>query len=155
MNGTRTKVLKYGSRVQVILQDTRIVTTENHPMHFHGYSFYVVGYGTGNYSPWTAKFNLVVPPYMNTIGVPSAGWAAICFVSDNPGRDPSAVFNFSIVLLQLQGIIDFSLSLFINWIIDLFYYYQHNMKCFCRGVVYALPPWHTQVMGTRNGIYSE
>ncbi|KAL5171593.1 Laccase-6 [Glycine soja] len=27
----------------------------------------------------------VVPPYMNTIGVPSAGWAAICFVSDNPG----------------------------------------------------------------------
>ncbi|RZC01523.1 Laccase-6 isoform D [Glycine soja] len=85
LNGTRTKVLKYGSRVQVILQDTRIVTTENHPMHFHGYSFYVVGYGTGNYNPLAAQFNLVDPPYMNTIGVPSGGWAAIRFVADNPG----------------------------------------------------------------------
>jgi len=113
LNGTRTKVLKYGSRVQVILQDTRIVTTENHPMHFHGYSFYVVGYGTGNYNPLAAQFNLVDPPYMNTIGVPSGGWAAIRFVADNPGTDPSAVFNFSIVLLKQQGIIVFN-------------YYQHE-----------------------------
>ncbi|KHN06323.1 Laccase-6 [Glycine soja] len=85
LNGTRTKVLKYGSRVQLIMQDTGIVNTENHPMHFHGYSFYVVGYGTGNYNPRTAKFNLVDPPYMNTIGVPAGGWAAIRFVADNPG----------------------------------------------------------------------
>ncbi|KAJ0430454.1 putative laccase [Helianthus annuus] len=84
-NGTRTKVIEYGSRVQLILQDTGTVTTENHPIHFHGYSFYVVGYGSGNYNPQTATFNLVDPPYMNTIGVPVGGWAAIRFVADNPG----------------------------------------------------------------------
>ncbi|KAF7843995.1 laccase-6 [Senna tora] len=85
MNGTRTKVLEYGSKVQLILQDTGTVNIENHPIHFHGYSFYVVGYGTGNYNPQTAQFNLVDPPYMNTIGVPVGGWAAIRFVADNPG----------------------------------------------------------------------
>lgn len=85
VSGTRTKVLEYGSRVQLILQDTGTVTTENHPIHLHGYSFYVVGYGSGNYNPQTATFNLVDPPYMNTIGVPVGGWAAIRFVADNPG----------------------------------------------------------------------
>ncbi|KAG1354571.1 laccase-6 [Cocos nucifera] len=85
LNGTRVRVLEYGARVQLVLQDTGIVSTENHPMHLHGYSFYVVGYGTGNYDPRTAKLNLVDPPYMNTIGVPVGGWAAIRFVADNPG----------------------------------------------------------------------
>ncbi|KAK0583078.1 hypothetical protein LWI29_033079 [Acer saccharum] len=84
-NGTRVKVLEYGSRVQIILQDTGTLTTENHPIHLHGYSFYVIGYGTGNYNPQTANFNLVDPPYMNTIGVPVGGWAAIRFTADNPG----------------------------------------------------------------------
>ncbi|XP_076905961.1 laccase-6-like [Bidens hawaiensis] len=83
-NETRTKVIEYGSRVQLILQDTGTVTAENHPIHFHGYSFYVVGFGSGNYNPQTARFNLVDPPYMNTIGVPVGGWAAIRFVADNP-----------------------------------------------------------------------
>nr|XP_010919279.1 laccase-6 [Elaeis guineensis] len=85
LNGTRVRVLEYGARVQLVLQDTGIVSTENHPMHLHGYSFYVVGYGTGNYDPMTAKLNLVDPPYMNTIGVPVGGWAAIRFLADNPG----------------------------------------------------------------------
>ncbi|KAJ4825831.1 Laccase-6 [Turnera subulata] len=85
MNGTRAKVVEYGSRVQIILQDTGTVTTENHPIHLHGYSFYVVGFGTGNYNPQTASLNLVDPPYMNTIGVPVGGWAAIRFKADNPG----------------------------------------------------------------------
>ncbi|OVA06322.1 Multicopper oxidase [Macleaya cordata] len=83
--GTRTKVLEFGSRVELILQDTGTVSIENHPIHIHGYSFYVVGYGTGNYDSSTAKLNLVDPPYMNTIGVPVGGWAAIRFVADNPG----------------------------------------------------------------------
>ncbi|KAL2893288.1 Laccase-6 [Bienertia sinuspersici] len=83
--GTRTKVLEYGSRVQIILQDTGTVTTENHPIHLHGHNFYVVGYGTGNYKPEAASFNLVDPPYLNTIGVPAGGWAAIRFTANNPG----------------------------------------------------------------------
>ncbi|XVF22350.1 hypothetical protein REPUB_Repub12eG0164900 [Reevesia pubescens] len=85
MNGTRTKVIEFGSRVQLIFQDTGTFSTENHPIHLHGYSFYVVGYGTGNFNPQTANFNLIDPPYMNTIGVPVGGWAAIRFVADNPG----------------------------------------------------------------------
>lgn len=92
LNGTKTKVLKYGSRVQLIFQDTGTVNIENHPMHFHGHSFYVIGYGTGNYNPLTAQFNLVDPPYMNTIGVPVGGWAAIRFIADNPGINPNALF---------------------------------------------------------------
>ncbi|KAL6004483.1 hypothetical protein ACLOJK_005036 [Asimina triloba] len=83
--GTRVKVLDYGSRVQLVLQDTGTVSTENHPIHLHGYSFYVVGYGSGDYNPKTASLNLVDPPYMNTIGVPVGGWAVIRFVADNPG----------------------------------------------------------------------
>ncbi|RWW56381.1 hypothetical protein BHE74_00036929 [Ensete ventricosum] len=75
----------FGSRVQLVLQNTGTVGTENHPVHLHGYSFHVVGHGTGNYNPVTAKLNLVDPPYMNTIGVPAGGWAAIRFVADNPG----------------------------------------------------------------------
>lgn len=86
LNGTRTLVLEYGTRVQLILQDTGTVTTENHPIHLHGYSFYVVAYGTGNYYPQNANFNLVDPPFMNTIGVPVGGWAAVRFVADNPGK---------------------------------------------------------------------
>ncbi|XP_044492656.1 laccase-6-like [Mangifera indica] len=85
LNGTRTKILEYGTRVQIILQDTGTVFTENHPIHLHGFSFYVVGYGSGNYNPQTVNFNLVDPPYMNTIGVPVGGWAAIRFTADNPG----------------------------------------------------------------------
>ncbi|XP_051143884.1 laccase-6 isoform X2 [Andrographis paniculata] len=85
MNGTRVFVVEYGTRIQLILQDTGTVSTENHPIHLHGYSFYVVGYGSGNYNPDTAKLNIVDPPYMNTIGVPVGGWAAIRFIADNPG----------------------------------------------------------------------
>ncbi|CAN1794043.1 LAC6 [Linum perenne] len=85
MNGTRTKVIEYGTRVQIILQDTGTISTENHPIHLHGYSFYVVGYGSGDYNPQTANLNLFDPPYMNTIGVPVGGWAAIRFKADNPG----------------------------------------------------------------------
>ncbi|GKU96613.1 hypothetical protein SLEP1_g9829 [Rubroshorea leprosula] len=85
LNGTKTKVIEYGTNVQIIFQDTGTVSTENHPIHLHGYSFYVIGFGTGNFNIRTANFNLVDPPYMNTIGVPVGGWAAIRFVADNPG----------------------------------------------------------------------
>lgn len=84
-NGTRAIVFEYGSRIQIIFQNTGTLTTENHPIHLHGHSFYVIGYGTGNYDQQTAKFNLEDPPYLNTIGVPVGGWAAIRFVANNPG----------------------------------------------------------------------
>ncbi|KAH6837194.1 laccase 3 [Perilla frutescens var. hirtella] len=85
--GTKLYKLKYGSNVQIVLQDTAIVSTEDHPMHLHGYHFYVVGQGFGNFNPSrdTAGFNLVDPPSRNTINVPVGGWTAIRFIADNPG----------------------------------------------------------------------
>lgn len=85
--GTKLYKLKYGANVQIVLQDTAIVTTEDHPIHLHGYHFFVVGQGFGNYNPNSdpAKFNLVDPPVRNTINVPVGGWAVIRFVANNPG----------------------------------------------------------------------
>ncbi|CAN1325666.1 LAC12 [Linum perenne] len=87
ISGTKLYRLKYGSRVQVVLQGTSIVTPENHPIHLHGYDFYIIAEGFGNFNPKTdtSKFNLVDPPLRNTAAVPVNGWAVIRFVADNPG----------------------------------------------------------------------
>ncbi|KAA3471878.1 laccase-13-like [Gossypium australe] len=87
VKGTKLVKLKFGSKVQIVFQDTSIVTVEDHPMHIHGYDFYVVGSGFGNFDPKNdpAKFNLVDPPLRNTIGTPPGGWVAIRFVANNPG----------------------------------------------------------------------
>lgn len=85
--GTRLYKLKFGSRVQIVLQDTAISTTEDHPIHLHGYQFYVVARGFGNFNQErdASNFNLVDPPQRNTINVPVGGWSVIRFVADNPG----------------------------------------------------------------------
>lgn len=86
--GTKVLVLKYGDAVEIVLQGTNVADApENHPMHLHGYSFYLVGTGSGNYNNETdpKTFNLVDPPEVNSIGVPKNGWAAIRFVANNPG----------------------------------------------------------------------
>ncbi|XP_052176781.1 laccase-13-like isoform X2 [Diospyros lotus] len=85
--GTKLYRLKFGSRVQIVLQDTAIFSTEDHPIHLHGYHFYVIAQGFGNYDSGqeTANFNLIDPPKRNTIDVPAGGWAVIRFVADNPG----------------------------------------------------------------------
>ncbi|KAE8729080.1 Laccase-3 [Hibiscus syriacus] len=86
IKATKLFKLKYRSKVQIVFQDTNIVTVEDHPMHLHGYQFYVVGSGFGNFNPKTdpAKFNLIDPPERNTIGTPPGGWVAIRFEADNP-----------------------------------------------------------------------
>ncbi|CAL0329152.1 unnamed protein product [Lupinus luteus] len=86
-NGTKTVVIPYNTSVQVVLQDTSILGAESHPFHLHGFNFYVVGQGFGNFnsSADPAKFNLVDPVERNTVGVPSGGWLAIRFLADNPG----------------------------------------------------------------------
>ncbi|XP_021715477.1 laccase-4-like [Chenopodium quinoa] len=85
--GTRVYKLPYNATVQLVLQDTAMIAPENHPFHLHGFNFFVVGKGLGNYSPKTdpTNFNLVDPVERNTIGVPSGGWVAIRFRADNPG----------------------------------------------------------------------
>ncbi|XP_051122768.1 laccase-4-like [Andrographis paniculata] len=86
-NGTRVYRLGYNSTVQIVLQGTSIIAPESHPTHLHGFNFYVVGKGLGNYDPVDdpKKFNLVDPVERNTISVPTGGWTAIRFRADNPG----------------------------------------------------------------------
>ncbi|XP_022966609.1 laccase-4-like [Cucurbita maxima] len=85
--GTKLYKLKYNSTVELVLQDTGIIVPENHPVHLHGFNFFIVGSGIGNYDPKNdpKSFNLVDPVERNTVGVPSGGWIAIRFRADNPG----------------------------------------------------------------------
>ncbi|CAO2197108.1 unnamed protein product [Urochloa humidicola] len=84
---TKLYPLRFGSVVQLVLQDTSIVTPENHPIHIHGYDFLILAEGFGNFDPKkdVEKFNYVDPPQRNTVAVPVNGWAVIQFVADNPG----------------------------------------------------------------------
>lgn len=86
-NATRLVALPFNASVELVLQDTSILGAESHPLHLHGFNFFIVGEGFGNYDPNNdpAKFNLVDPVERNTVGVPSGGWVAIRFLADNPG----------------------------------------------------------------------
>ncbi|CAL0335022.1 unnamed protein product [Lupinus luteus] len=96
--GTRVYRLAYNSTVQLVLQDTGMIAPENHPIHLHGFNFFVVGRGQGNFNSEndTKRFNLVDPVERNTVGVPAGGWTAIRFRADNPGM----IFNS--ILLELR-----------------------------------------------------
>ncbi|KFK24618.1 hypothetical protein AALP_AA8G002600 [Arabis alpina] len=84
---TSAKILKYNSAVEMVVQNTGIISAESHPMHLHGFNFYVVGYGFGNYDPIrdARKLNLVNPQLRNTIGVPPGGYVVLRFIANNPG----------------------------------------------------------------------
>ncbi|KAI8531624.1 hypothetical protein RHMOL_Rhmol11G0151100 [Rhododendron molle] len=86
LKATKVKVLEFNSSVEIVFQGTNI-GAENHPMHLHGTSFYHVGSGFGNFDNKTDPkgYNLVDPPELNTVGVPTNGWAAIRFRANNPG----------------------------------------------------------------------
>ncbi|GMY14511.1 laccase-17 [Fagus crenata] len=85
--GTKVVVLPFNTSVELVLQDTSIIGAESHPLHLHGFNFFVLAQGFGNFdsNKDPAKFNLVDPAERNTIGVPSGGWVAIRFLADNPG----------------------------------------------------------------------
>ncbi|KAB5547626.1 hypothetical protein DKX38_011032 [Salix brachista] len=87
VHGTRLSKIAFNSTVELVLQDTNLLTVESHPFHIHGYNFFVVGTGIGNFDPAKdpAKYNLVDPVERNTVGVPTGGWTAIRFRADNPG----------------------------------------------------------------------
>jgi len=96
--GTKVKVLNYGEAVEIVFQGTSVLKgSVNHPMHLHGYSFYVVGTGFNNFDNETDPkgFNLVDPPEVNTFGVPKKGWLAIRFVANNPGIFYCFYFSFA------------------------------------------------------------
>jgi laccase len=91
-NDTKVLVIPFNTSVELVLQGTSILGAESHPFHLHGFNFFVVGQGSGNYNPTKdpAGFNLVDPVERNTVGVPAGGWVAIRFLADNPGD----VFKF-------------------------------------------------------------
>ncbi|XP_020970094.1 laccase-14 [Arachis ipaensis] len=110
--GSKVLVLEYNASVEVVLQGTSVVTGDNHPVHFHGYSFYVVGWGFGNFDPKRdpKNYNLVDPPQETTVGVPRNGWVALRFRADNPGvwfvhchLERHASWGMGMVLLVKDG----------------------------------------------------
>jgi laccase len=84
--GTKVKKLAYNSVVEIVLQNPSAVPTENHPIHLHGFNFFVLAQGMGAFTPGSASYNLVDPVSRNTIAVPGGGWAVIRFVANNPGK---------------------------------------------------------------------
>ncbi|CAF2009478.1 BnaC07g49190D [Brassica napus] len=82
-------MIKFGETVEIVLQGTNLGGGGiDHPMHLHGFSFYIVGFGFGNYNVTkdpSTKYNLKDPPYRNTATVPRSGWVAIRFTANNPG----------------------------------------------------------------------
>ncbi|GJS28992.1 putative laccase [Tanacetum coccineum] len=93
MNGTEVKILKYNDTVELVFQGTNVVSGIDHPMHLHGYSFYVVGSGIGNFDRQRdpLNYNLVDPPLQQTIAVPQNGWTAIRFRANNPAATTAIV----------------------------------------------------------------
>ncbi|XP_021855469.2 laccase-17 [Spinacia oleracea] len=87
IDGTKVVVLQYNTSVELVMQSTSILGAESHPLHLHGFNFFVVGQGSGNFNPKKdpAKYNLVDPVERNTVGVPAGGWVTIRFLADNPG----------------------------------------------------------------------
>ncbi|CAH1434971.1 unnamed protein product [Lactuca virosa] len=84
---TEVRVIRYNSIIEVVFQGTNLVGGLDHPMHLHGFNFYVLGWGFGNFDKKKdpKNYNLVDPPYRNTVIVPINGWAAIRFKAHNPG----------------------------------------------------------------------
>ncbi|XP_071901139.1 laccase-1-like [Coffea arabica] len=85
--GSKLVVVPYGTRLEIVLQDTNFLNPENHPIHVHGHNFFIVGRGFGNFDAEKdpLHYNLVDPPERNTVAVPIGGWAAIRIHADNPG----------------------------------------------------------------------
>ncbi|XP_038702377.1 laccase-7-like [Tripterygium wilfordii] len=85
---TSVKKLKFNSTVEIVFQDTALLAYGiHHPMHLHGFSFHVLAQGFGNYDPIRdrEKYNMLNPPYRNTILLPVGGWMVIRFTVNNPG----------------------------------------------------------------------
>ncbi|KAK3119277.1 hypothetical protein QOZ80_9BG0717140 [Eleusine coracana subsp. coracana] len=84
---TKLRRFKYNTSVEIVFQSTALLQSDSNPMHLHGYDFFVLAQGIGNFDPKrdVNKFNYHNPQLRNTVQVPRTGWAAIRFVTDNPG----------------------------------------------------------------------
>jgi laccase len=64
-----------------------ILMFEMHPFHLHGYNFFVVGRGYGNYDLDSSlvTFDVINPPFRNTYVMLAGSRVAIQFQADNLG----------------------------------------------------------------------
>ncbi|EXL89950.1 Cupredoxin [Fusarium oxysporum II5] len=91
-NSNTTMHLPINSTIDIIMSiSNQSMDMMGHPIHLHGHKFWVLGSGEGSF-PYAAVtdapadlINLRDPPYRDTMGLPSQGWAAIRYVTDNPG----------------------------------------------------------------------
>ncbi|XP_046630294.1 oxidoreductase OpS5-like isoform X1 [Neodiprion virginianus] len=103
---TQVVVLQQNDIVQMTLIDNVGISSLNHPIHLHGFSFYVmhihqnltrdqmftVSEVEEFLSTWefeesdeASSTNMTVPPLKDTISVPSNGFVIVRFKADNPG----------------------------------------------------------------------
>lgn len=108
-------LLEFNEEVEIVFQGTSLVLAESHPMHLHGYGFYVVGRGFGNFDKKRdpSAYNLVDPPHKNTVSVPRNGWVAIRFKANNPGE-----FHIYIIIIRekLARTFNHSRWIIIQWL---------------------------------------
>uniref|UniRef100_A0A3Q7JNS1 Plastocyanin-like domain-containing protein n=1 Tax=Solanum lycopersicum TaxID=4081 RepID=A0A3Q7JNS1_SOLLC len=92
-NTTTTAILEYTNLYSGANSRPLLPQLPDHPIHLHGYHFWVVGQGFGNFDAETdtADFNLIDPPVRNTIDFSIGGWAVIRSVADNPGKEPDFI----------------------------------------------------------------
>ncbi|GAB7364083.1 hypothetical protein MBLNU230_g4635t1 [Neophaeotheca triangularis] len=76
--------IKEGGWNYWLIQQVQGVPPIPHPIHLHGHDFYVLGHGSGSYSPDT-ELNFATPPRRDTAILPGGGWLALAFESNNPG----------------------------------------------------------------------
>lgn len=59
-----------------------LVTMDKHPIHLHGFNFFILGSGLGNYNPnkYLVSLNSVNHLEFNIVGVPTRAWTVVQFV---------------------------------------------------------------------------
>ncbi|KAK3822735.1 MAG: laccase [Benniella sp.] len=78
----KTLVLPPSKGIEFVINNAN---SFSEPFHLHGYQFYVISSGTGQFTPGTSPVNTDNPPRRDTITVPANGYAVIRFTSYNLG----------------------------------------------------------------------
>jgi hypothetical protein len=91
-----------------------------------------------------AAYNLIDPPYQNTVTVPKAGWAAIRFRATNPGELFLAFGKYylhseMLVFSEMQSASKYNIALFFKRVNYMEMFSNFVVTLFDRCVVHALP----------------
>ncbi|GJM92551.1 hypothetical protein PR202_ga09030 [Eleusine coracana subsp. coracana] len=97
---TSVRKVNFNDVVEVVLQSQGYSTAlgaDSHPIHLHGFNFFILGQGQGRFDPAIRiTFNLVNPQLRNTVAVTAGGWAVIRFTANNPGEISFDVAGFAL-----------------------------------------------------------